>query len=143
MDLTRRQFLDLAAATAALRLYPVSQWRKATRRSQYASSSALRLRRNGHLGAFDEPTVDRAAWSAFLVENRTGAGTNIATEAVVRAPADGYTLLMATNANSINATLYENLNFNFIRDLAPVAMIADVPFIMLVNPLFPAQSVSD
>ena len=66
----------------------------------------------------------------FVIENRPGAGSNIATEAVVRAPADGYTLLLATSANAINATLYEKLNFNFIRDIAPVASIIRVPLVM-------------
>ena len=63
----------------------------------------------------------------FIVENRPGANNNIATEAVVRAPADGYTLLVVDGANAINATLYDKLNFNFIRDIAPVASIMDVP----------------
>jgi tripartite-type tricarboxylate transporter receptor subunit TctC len=79
----------------------------------------------------------------FLVENRTGAGTNIATESVISAPADGYTLLLATSANAINATLYDKLAFNFIRDLTPVASIADSPLVMTVNPSFPANSVSE
>jgi tripartite-type tricarboxylate transporter receptor subunit TctC len=76
----------------------------------------------------------------FLVENRTGAGTNIAAEAVVNAAPDGYTLLMATSTNAINATLYEKLNFNFIRDITPVASITDAPEVMQVNPSFPAKT---
>jgi tripartite-type tricarboxylate transporter receptor subunit TctC len=79
----------------------------------------------------------------FLVENRTGAGTNIATESVANAPPDGYTFLLATSANAINATLYEKLNFNFVRDLAPVTGIVDSPLAMVVNPTFPARSVSE
>jgi tripartite-type tricarboxylate transporter receptor subunit TctC len=78
---------------------------------------------------------------AFVIENRPGAGTNIGTEAVVRAPPDGYTLLSATVANAINATLNNKLNFNFIRDIAPVAGIARVPNVMVVNPTFPAKTV--
>jgi tripartite-type tricarboxylate transporter receptor subunit TctC len=77
----------------------------------------------------------------FLVETRTGAGTNIAAEAVVRAPPDGYTLFLATSANAINATLYERLSFNFIRDVAPVAIIADAPLVMEVHPSVPAKTV--
>ena len=75
----------------------------------------------------------------FVIENRPGAGTNIATEMVVRAPADGYTLLLVGAYNAINATLYEKLNFNFIRDIAPVASIGRVPLIMVVNPSVPAK----
>jgi tripartite-type tricarboxylate transporter receptor subunit TctC len=70
----------------------------------------------------------------FVIENRTGAATNIGTEAVVRAPADGYTLLLAHTTNVINATLYEKLNFNFIRDITPIAGIIRVPNVMVVNP---------
>jgi tripartite-type tricarboxylate transporter receptor subunit TctC len=79
----------------------------------------------------------------FVIENRTGAATNIGTEAVVRAPADGYTLLLAHTANAINATLYEKLNFNFIRDITPVAGIIRVPSVMVVNPSLPAKTVSE
>jgi len=80
---------------------------------------------------------------SFVIENRTGAGTNIATEAVVRAPADGYTLLYATSANAFNATLYEKLNFHFIRDIAPVASFIRIPGVMEVNPAFPAKTVPE
>ena len=79
----------------------------------------------------------------FIIENRPGAGSNIGTEAVVHAPADGYTLLLATRANAINATLYEKLNFNFIRDIAPVAGIMRVPLVMVVNPSVPAKTVPE
>ena len=79
----------------------------------------------------------------FVIENRPGAGSNIATEAVVRAPADGYTLLLVTAANAINATLYDKLNFNFIRDIAPVASIIRVPLVMVVNPSVPAKTVPE
>src|SRR5262245_7014602 len=77
----------------------------------------------------------------FIIENRPGAGTNIATEAVVRAVADGYTLLLIHSANAMNATLYERLNFNFLRDIAPVASIIAVPNFMVVNPSVPAKTV--
>jgi tripartite-type tricarboxylate transporter receptor subunit TctC len=79
----------------------------------------------------------------FIIENRPGAGTNIATEAVVRAPADGYTLLLASPPAAINATLYEKLNFNFIRDIAPVAGVIRAPFVMEVNPSVPAMTVPE
>ena len=79
----------------------------------------------------------------FVIENRPGAGTNIATEMVVRAPADGYTLLLVGAYNAINATLYEKLNFNFIRDIAPVASIGRVPLMMVVNPSVPAKTVPE
>jgi tripartite-type tricarboxylate transporter receptor subunit TctC len=79
----------------------------------------------------------------FVIENRPGAGTNIGTEAVVNAVPDGYTLLLATNPNTVNATLYEKLNFNFIRDIAPIAMIGRVPNVMEVHPSFPATTIGD
>jgi tripartite-type tricarboxylate transporter receptor subunit TctC len=79
----------------------------------------------------------------FIIENRPGAGTNLGTEAVVRASADGHTLLMIGTANAINATLYEKLNFNFIRDIAPVAGIMRGPQIMIVNPAVPAKTVPE
>jgi tripartite-type tricarboxylate transporter receptor subunit TctC len=78
-----------------------------------------------------------------VVENRTGAGGNIAVETVVNAPGDGYTLLLVPTAAAINATLYDNLNFNFIRDIAPVAGVTRIPNIMLVNPLLPVHSVAE
>ena len=77
----------------------------------------------------------------FIIENRPGAGTNIATETVARAPADGYTLLLVNPANAVNATLYDKLNFNFMNDFAPVAGIMRVPNIMQVNPSVPAKTV--
>jgi len=79
----------------------------------------------------------------FVVENRPGAGTNIATDTVVRAPADGYTLLQVTSSNAWNASLYDNLNFNFIRDIAPVASIYRSTALMEVNPTFPAKTVPE
>jgi tripartite-type tricarboxylate transporter receptor subunit TctC len=79
----------------------------------------------------------------FLIENRPGVASNIATESVVRAPADGYTLLLVNPANATSATLYDKLNFNFIRDIAPVAGIVRVPNVMEVNPSVPAKTVPE
>jgi tripartite-type tricarboxylate transporter receptor subunit TctC len=79
----------------------------------------------------------------FFVENRPGAGTNIGTEAVTRAPADGYTLLLVSLANAVNATLYDSLNFNFIRDIAPVVGLVRGPLVMGVNPSVPATTVPE
>jgi len=78
----------------------------------------------------------------FVVENRPGAGGNIGTEVAARALPDGYTILLVVSANTVNATLYNNLSFNFVRDIAPVAGIFVVPLIMEVHPSFPAKSVS-
>jgi tripartite-type tricarboxylate transporter receptor subunit TctC len=79
----------------------------------------------------------------FVIESRPGAGTNIATESVIRAPADGYTVLLSGAPNAINATLYTRLNFNFIRDTAPVASIVRVPNIMVVHPSVPVATVPE
>src|SRR6266478_7007418 len=79
----------------------------------------------------------------FLIENRPGAGSNIGTEAVVNAAADGYTLLLATSANAANATLYEKLNFDFIHDIVPGACIASETLVLVVHPSFPAKTVPE
>ena len=79
----------------------------------------------------------------FIIENRPGAGSNIATEAVVNAPSDGYTLLMVTAAHAINVTLYGKLNYDLARDIAPVAAVARIPNVMEVNASFPANTVSE
>src|SRR5262249_42579528 len=79
----------------------------------------------------------------FVVENRPGGGSNIGTEAVVRAPSDGYTLLLVSTMNAVNATLYDRLNFDFLRDIAPVAGIIRVPNVMVVHPSVPAKTVPE
>jgi tripartite-type tricarboxylate transporter receptor subunit TctC len=132
MKLPRRNFLHLAAGAAALPVIPHIA------RAQAYPSRPVRIVVGFPAGS----GIDRDAhivgeWLAarlgqpFEVENRLGAGTNIATEAVVRAPADGYTLLLANTANAINATLYDRLNFNFVRDITPVAGVVSVPIVMV------------
>jgi tripartite-type tricarboxylate transporter receptor subunit TctC len=79
----------------------------------------------------------------FIIENRPGAGGNVATEVVVRAPADGYTLLMVSSSSAINATLYDKLNFEFIRDTTPIASLLRQPYVMVVNPSLPVRTVPD
>src|SRR5262249_51245141 len=79
----------------------------------------------------------------FVIDNRPGGGGNIGTEAVVRAPADGYTLLLVGGSNAINATLYDKLNFNFIRDIAPVGSVIRFPYVMVVNPSVPAKTLPE
>ena len=79
----------------------------------------------------------------FIIENRPGAGSNVGTETVVRAPPDGYTLLFVTPSNAINTSLYEKLNFNFIRDIAPVASVVSSPYVVAVNPSLPAHTLPE
>jgi tripartite-type tricarboxylate transporter receptor subunit TctC len=144
MKLPRRQFLHLAAGAAALpavsriaraQAYPTRPVRLVV---GFPASSATDIFAR-LLGQW----LSERLGQQFLVENRVGAATNIATEAVVRAPPDGYTLLLVTPANAISATLYDNLNFNFIRDIAPVANFVRVPFVMVVKPSFPPKTVPE
>jgi tripartite-type tricarboxylate transporter receptor subunit TctC len=140
----RRQFLHLATGAAALpamsrmakaQAYPTRPVRIIVG-NPAGSGSDIIARLMGQW--FSERLGQQ-----FIVENRPGAGGNIATESVVRSPPDGYTLLLVVSANTINATLYDKLNFNFVRDIAPVASIARVPFVMNVNPSFPAKTVPE
>jgi tripartite-type tricarboxylate transporter receptor subunit TctC len=144
MKLPRRKFLHLAAGAAAL---PAA--------SRIASAQTYPTR-PVHLivgffagGLTDilarllSPSLSERLGQQFIVEDQPGAGTNLAAEAVVRALPDGYTLLMATSTNAINATLYDKLKFNFIRDTAPIASIARTPLVMVVNPSFPAKTVPE
>jgi tripartite-type tricarboxylate transporter receptor subunit TctC len=87
------------------------------------------------------PWLSERLGQSFVVENRPGASSNIATEAVVRASPDGYTILLVSSANAANVTPYEKLNFNFIRDIAPVASIERDAFVMVVEPTFPAKTI--
>jgi tripartite-type tricarboxylate transporter receptor subunit TctC len=137
----RRQFMHLAAGAAALSVV------SSIARAQTYPTRPVRLIVGFPAGGGAD-TLARltAQWLSerlgqpFIVENRPGAGTNIATEAVVHAPADGHTLLLVGASNAANATLYERLNFNFIRDIAPVAGIARGAFVLLVSPSLPAKT---
>jgi tripartite-type tricarboxylate transporter receptor subunit TctC len=144
MKLPRRKFLHLAAGAAALPAV-----------SRIASAQAYPTRPVRLVvpapagGSFDITARLMGQWLSerlgqpFVIENRPGAGTNIGTEAVVRAPADGYTLLLVGTPNAINATFYDKLNYNFIRDIAPVAGIVREPNVMVANPSVPAKTVPD
>jgi tripartite-type tricarboxylate transporter receptor subunit TctC len=144
MDIRRRYFLRLAAGAAAVPALSRPAW------SQVYPSRPVRIMVGFAAGGpadvlarlIGQWLTDRLG-HPFIVENRPGAGTNIATEAVVKAAADGYTLLFITAANSINATLYGSLNFNFIRDIAPVAGLGREPNVMLLNPSVPAKTVPE
>jgi tripartite-type tricarboxylate transporter receptor subunit TctC len=140
----RRQFLQLAAGAAALPALPQIA------RAQAYPSRPVRIVVGFAAGqAIDilarliAQSLSERFGQQFIVENRPGGGGNIATEAVVRAPPDGYTLLAVGSNNMINATLYEKLNFDFIRDIALVASIYRVPQVMEVNPSFPAKTLPE
>jgi tripartite-type tricarboxylate transporter receptor subunit TctC len=144
MKLLRRQFLHLSAGAAALPFAP-----HVARAQAYPARPVRIIAPFPPGGAASlvahllSPWLSERLGQPFVVENRPGAVTNIGTEAVVRAPADGYTLLLASLTNTINATLYDKLNFNFIRDIAPVASIMRTPNVMVVNPLFPAKTLPE
>ena len=144
MKLPRRQFLPLAAGAAAL---PVV--------SRIASAQAYPARPVRIIvgyppgGATDAMArliaqqLSERLGQQFIVDNRPGPGGNIGTEAVVRSQPDGYTLLLIFSSNAINATFYDKLDFNFIRDIAPVASIARSPFVMEVHPSVPVKTVPE
>jgi len=140
----RRQFLHLAAGAAALPALPRLAW------AQAYPTRPVRIVVGFTAGSAPDTTGRlMAQWLSerlgqqFVMDNRPGAGSNIATEAVVRAPADGYTLLVVTATNAINATLYEKLSFNFSRDIAPIASLVRGPGVMVVNPSFRAKTVPE
>ena len=144
MKLPRRQFLHLAAGAAALpALSGIAD------AQTYPNRPVRMIVGFGPGGPLDiwarliGQSLSERLGQPFIVENRPGAGTNIATEAVVRAPPDGYTLLLIGSVNCYNAALYEKLNFNFIRDIAPVASIERSWNVMEVHPLFPAKTLRD
>src|SRR5215472_8203135 len=144
MKLPRRQFLHLAAGAAALpaasriaraQAYPARPVRIVLGFPAGGSSSVI--------GRLIAQWLSERLGQPFVLENRPGAGSNIATEMVAKAGPDGYTILLATSPNAINATLYQNLGFNFIRDFSPIAGVFRVPNVMEVHPSFPANSVPE
>jgi tripartite-type tricarboxylate transporter receptor subunit TctC len=144
MKLPRRQFLHLAAGAAALPAASRVAW------AQTYPTRAVHLI-CGFAAGGPNDIVSRliGQWLSerlgqpFVIDNRTGAASNIATEVVVKAPADGYTLLLVSSANAVNTSLYGNLSYNFIRDIAPVAGFVRVPNAMVVNPTVPAKTVPE
>src|SRR5215831_9870013 len=144
MKLPRRNFLHLAAGAAFFSAvsrvaraqgYP---WRPVRIIVGFAPGQAIDI-----VTRIIGQWLSEQLGQQFIIENRPGAGGNIATEAVVRALPDGYTLLAVGSNNMINATLYQKLNYNFIRDVAPVASVYRVPQVMEVNPSFPAKTVPE
>ena len=144
MKLLRRQFLRLAAGAATLPAvsraalaldYPTRPVHVIV---GYPAGSGPDIE-----GRLIGQWLSERLGQPFIIENRPGAASNIATEMVVHAPADGYTLLLVASANASNATLYDKLSFNFIRDIAPVASIMRAPFVMQVNPSLPVKSVPE
>ena len=144
MKLPRRKFLHLAAGAASL---PVMS--RIARAQAYPSRPVHIVVGFPPGGSVDITARLIGQWLSerlgqpFVIENRPGAGTNVGTEAVVRASGDGYTLLLASQTNAVNATLYDKLNYNFIRDIAPVAGISREPNVVVVNPSFPAKTVPE
>jgi tripartite-type tricarboxylate transporter receptor subunit TctC len=144
MKLPRRQFLHLAAGAAAL---PALS--RVARAQAYPTRPVHLIVSFAAGGPNDTVARLLGQWLAerlgqqFVIENRTGAGGNIGTEVVVRSPPDGYTLLLATSSNAVNATLYDKLSYDFIRDTAPVAAIMRVPNVMVVNPSVPAKTLPE
>jgi tripartite-type tricarboxylate transporter receptor subunit TctC len=142
--LSRRKILRLTAGIAALPALP-----RIARAQTYPARSVLLLVGYAPGGPTDICARLISQWLSqrlgqqFVVENRSGAGSNIATEAAVQAAPDGYTLLLVTSSNAINATLYRNLNFDFMRDIAPIAGIMQAPSVLEVNPSVPIKSVPE
>lgn len=144
MNLQRRELLRLAASAAVLPAVSGMAW------AQAYPTRFVRIVVGFPAGGPADITarlisewLSKRLGQPFMIENRPGAGTNIGTEFVVRAPADGYTLLLAVPANAINATLYERLGFNFLRDMAPVAGVLREPLAMAVNLSVPVKTVPE
>ena len=144
MKLPRRQFLHLAGAAAA---FPVVS--RIARAQSYPSRPLRMIIGYPPGGSADLTARLTGQWLAeqlgqpVVIESRPGAATNLATEAVVRAAPDGYTLLLVAPANAINATLYDKLNFNFLSDIAPVAGIIRFPNVVVVNPSLPIKTIPE
>src|SRR5262245_12327875 len=144
MKLPRRKFLHLAAGAAALPTVSRVTWAQT-----YPSRPVHIIVPFAPAGPSDilarliGQSLSERLGQQFVIDNRPGGGGNIGTEAVVRAPADGYTLLIVGAWNAVNATFYDKLNYNFIRDIAPVASIIRTPFVMAVNPTVPAKTVPE
>jgi len=144
MKLHRRKFLQLTAAGVAAPAFPL-----AALAEDYPARPVRIVAGFAAGGGVDITPRQIGQWlnerlrQSFVVENRAGAGGNIGTEAVVTAAPDGYTLLLATVPNAVNASLYNNLKFNFIRDVAPVAGIIRVPMVILLNPSVPVKTVPE
>ena len=144
MDLARRHFLKLGAGAAALPAVSGKSW------AIDYPTRPVRVVVGFPPGGFTDTTTRLiSAWLSeklgqqFVVENRPGASSNIATEFVARSAPDGYTLLQIGDGNAYNATLYDHLNFDFVRDIAPVASTITAPFVLVVNPSFPAKTVPE
>src|SRR5262245_23229952 len=144
MKLPRRQFLYLGAGATVLPAISRFVWANA-----YPSRPVRIIVGTAAGSATDILARLVGQWLSdrlgqpFIIENRPGAGTNIATEAVVRAPADGHTLLMVGPRSAINATLYDKLNFVFLRDITPVASVIRQPQVMLLHPSVPARTIPE
>ena len=144
MKLPRRKFLHLAAGAPALPALP-----RVASALDYPTRPVHLIVGYAPGGTNDISARLIGQWLSerlgrqFVIENRPGAASNLATETVVHAPPDGYTLLLVNTSNAINSTLYDKLNFNFIDDIAPVAGIMRAPNVMTVNPSLPARTVPD
>ena len=144
MKLPRRDFLHLTAGATALATVS-----RIARAQTYPSRPVRLIVPTAPAGAADISARLIGQWLSerlgqqFVIENRPGAGSNLGTEVVVRASPDGYTLLQITSANASNATFYDKLNFNFFRDIAPVAGVFRGPYVMVVNPSVPASTVPE
>src|SRR5437868_5321730 len=143
MKLARRSVLRLAVCAAAVPAAPIARAQAYPARAVRVVVPVAAGGANDVTGRLIAQWLSEHLGQQFFIENRPGAGSNIGTEAVIRGPADGYTLLIASSSAAINATLFQNLNFNFIRDTAPIASIVRVPQLMQVNPSLPVKSVPE